>query len=390
MKRAVASLGAVGFGAAIMYWLDPQNGRRRRAEVRNQAIHWIHLLDNAADVVSCDAANRVRGLVAHLASSLESRPIDDSVLVERIRSALGRVSSHPHAIEVTSQEGRIRLKGPVLARELSPVFSSVSRVPGVKSVENALEPHQQPGTVPALQGQPQPRRHVPELLQENWSPTARLVVGGVGLFASSWGMKRRHSVGALAELSGAGLLLRSATNLPIKRIFGIGPDPRVIEIRKSIEIDALPDEVFAVCNAFELFPRFMRHVRRVSRSSNGTYHWRVTGPAGIDVEWDAVVTSVVPGKLLAWKTETGATVAHAGVLSFEPGHHGGTRLDVHMSYRPPFGVIGHVFAKLLGVAPKKQIDDDLLRLKSLLEQGKATGREETVYLDELAADGLYH
>jgi uncharacterized membrane protein len=40
-------------------------------------------------------------------------------------------------------------------------------------------------------------------------------------------------------------------------------------------------------------------------------------------------------------------------------------------------------AALLGADPKQQLDDDLLRLKSLLERGKATGREERVTRDRL-------
>ena len=37
-------------------------------------------------------------------------------------------------------------------------------------------------------------------------------------------------------------------------------------------------------------------------------------------------------------------------------------------------------AALLGADPKRQLDDDLLRLKSLLERGKASGHEERVTL----------
>jgi hypothetical protein len=40
-------------------------------------------------------------------------------------------------------------------------------------------------------------------------------------------------------------------------------------------------------------------------------------------------------------------------------------------------------ARLLGADPKRQMDDDLVRLKSLLERGKATGRAGPVTLEEL-------
>jgi len=41
-----------------------------------------------------------------------------------------------------------------------------------------------------------------------------------------------------------------------------------------------------------------------------------------------------------------------------------------MRYGPPAGVLGHGFAKLLGVDPKTELDEDLMRLKSFLETGK--------------------
>jgi uncharacterized membrane protein len=48
----------------------------------------------------------------------------------------------------------------------------------------------------------------------------------------------------------------------------------------------------------------------------------------------------------------------------------GTRIEVHMTYRPPGGVLGHALAHILGWDPKSRIDDDIVRMKSLLEDGK--------------------
>jgi uncharacterized membrane protein len=383
MRRSIATLAAAGLGAAAMYWLDPQNGKRRRAEARNQAVHAIHRFNTGADVVSRDAKNRLRGAFAHLAAARRATDVDDPTLVARARSALGRVTSHAHAVQVSAKDGCIDLTGSVLEDERQAVLGAMTHVRGVRQIENHLKAYEKAGEVPELQGNARVRRHVPELLQENWSPTARLMTGLGGAFASTWGVRHPNPIGALAAVLGGGVLLRSLTNLPIKRAFGVGPSERVVSINKTIEIDAPVGEVFDACNAFEIFPRFMRHVHRITRSADGKYHWTVTGPAGFEVEWDAVVTRLVPGKLLAWRTEPGATIAHAGILRFDPTTNGGTRLDIRMSYRPPAGTVGHVLAKLLGADPKKQMDDDLVRLKSLLEQGKATGREETVYADEI-------
>lgn len=40
-----------------------------------------------------------------------------------------------------------------------------------------------------------------------------------------------------------------------------------------------------------------------------------------------------------------------------------------MSYSPPAGVLGHGIAVLLGADPKRQMDDDLARMKEFIERG---------------------
>jgi len=123
----------------------------------------------------------------------------------------------------------------------------------------------------------------------------------------------------------------------------------------------------------------MEHVREVRVTGDGRWHWRVSGPSGIEVEWDAEVTRADPGRLIAWKTVENASVESSGTVRFVP-ERNGTRVDVSLTYNPPLGALGHAVAALLGGDPKKQLDDDLLRLKSLLEQGKATGHESQVTL----------
>jgi uncharacterized membrane protein len=83
----------------------------------------------------------------------------------------------------------------------------------------------------------------------------------------------------------------------------------------------------------------------------------------------------------------GAEFANAGTVRFE-GRDGATRLTVRLSYRPPAGALGNGLAALFGKDPKRALDDDLARLKSLLEQGKATGRMGPVRKDELRGHGV--
>ena len=79
-------------------------------------------------------------------------------------------------------------------------------------------------------------------------------------------------------------------------------------------------------------------------------------------------------------------IANAGVIRFEPTDDGGTRVDIRLSYNPPAGALGHLAALLFGDDPKSAMDEDLVRLKSLLEEGKASAPGKKVTREELAAE----
>jgi uncharacterized membrane protein len=98
----------------------------------------------------------------------------------------------------------------------------------------------------------------------------------------------------------------------------------------------------------------------------------------MSLEWEAETTAFVPNQVIGWKSLGGAPVQHAGIVRFQSDR-GGTRIDIQMSYNPPAGAIGHAVASMLGADPKHMMDQDLVRLQSLLESGKTTahGREVT-------------
>jgi uncharacterized membrane protein len=62
----------LGLGAALMYFYDPQAGRRRRADVRNQLDSAQRRLQHARHVVERDARNRYQGLVAETRGAIEA------------------------------------------------------------------------------------------------------------------------------------------------------------------------------------------------------------------------------------------------------------------------------------------------------------------------------
>jgi BON domain-containing protein len=146
-----ALLIGLGLGIGLMYFLDPQRGRRRRALVRDKLVHSSRVSTDALGAAGVDLGHRVTGLVARARSVLTRKPVDDSVLVERVRAKLGRTVSHPHAISVVSTDGVVRLHGPVLQSEIQRLIRTITRVRGVHRVINQLDAHSSAGHIPALQ-----------------------------------------------------------------------------------------------------------------------------------------------------------------------------------------------------------------------------------------------
>lgn len=196
-------------GAGLMYFLDPDCGRRRRALVRDQWASAVNHMDHAIAETARDLDNRVTGLVSELGSLVSHDAASDSVVEARVRSKLGRVVSHPHGITVTARKGRVTLSGPILANEVEPLLAAMAEVRGVCEVENRLEPHEQPGEHPALQGGRRRRGEQPEYLQENWSPTMWLAAGTLAA-VPALSLARRLGLGSLVPLAlGAALIART-------------------------------------------------------------------------------------------------------------------------------------------------------------------------------------
>ena len=356
--------------AAAMYWLDPQSGPRRRALVRDQLKHSGHSAKRFVTKAGRDIEHRAQGTYHESLSWMRRRAVDDRKLEERVRAELGRLTSHAGAIQVSCTDGMVRLEGDVLESELASVLRGVGRVRGVRDVSNALQVHASAEGIPSLQGSTdvQPQRF--EYLQDNWSPGPRLLAAaaGVVLLAASVGRQRAAAL-ALTSL-GLAALVRSTINRPLSSLIGssaVAEDGIVVQ--KSIHVHATPEEAYDAWRDLERFPQFMSHVREVKALGDNKYRWSVDGPANIPVTWESEITADVPNELIAWHTLENSPVQSAGIVQFEASSYGGTRIHVRMSYRPPGNVAGQTIAKIFGRDPKRQMDDDLMRFKSYLEEG---------------------
>lgn len=364
-------LGGVSVGAGLMYLLDPERGRQRRAAAGGKATHALHAGGGALGKASRDLANRGRGVVARAGSRLRRDQAEDRVVEDRVRSRLGRIVSHPHAVEVLAIDGEVTLAGDVLASEAGPLLAAARSVRGVRRVDDQLRVHDGPEDVPSLQG------GVDRLGRPRaaWPPAGRLLAATAGGALAVSGFRRGDTLGKALGVAGLGLIAR-----------GLLPSGNgVVEIHKTLKVNAPIEDVFAFWADFESFPRFMANVLEVRRTGENCWHWVARGPAGTQLEWDADLTAFDPDRAIAWESLPGSAIQNSGRVEFQPVGPDATQVHIRVRYSPPAGALGHGVAALLGRDPKTEMDEDMIRFKSLIEDGKATAHGETVTRSEVAA-----
>lgn len=209
VREAAIAAGCAAAGGAIVWFLDPDRGRRRRALAADQVRHARRKIADTAGITARDAQNRMHGLAA--AARRDHRPVEDAVLVERVRAELGRLVRYPRSVDVTAEDGAVTLSGEVLSDELGRLVSKACRIGGVREVRNHLGVRAVAGLqeVPA---RPEPRF---ELLQTHWAPAPRALVSATAAGMVGLGLKRHDPAGLAAAAAGALLLGRAVFNRPL-------------------------------------------------------------------------------------------------------------------------------------------------------------------------------
>jgi len=137
-----------------------------------------------------------------------------------------------------------------------------------------------------------------------------------------------------------------------------------------VTIERPVSQVYAFWQRLENLPRFMRHVKSVTVRDARHSHWVVRTVGEKLVEWDAEIIEQRENEMISWRSMPGADVDNAGSVWFSPTASGiGTEVRVSLKYAPPIGKAAVVAAKLLGRDADSEIQEDLNRLKGLLETG---------------------
>lgn len=184
----------IAIGAGLMFLFDPRRGGARRAIVRQKSARAAHEVEEAFGIGARDLSHRVSGIASLAFGKRRPANATDDVLVARVRSKLGRLSRHPHAIEVVAKgDGMIELRGPVLRDDVERVLSGISHVRGVRAIDDDLDVHETAEDVPGLQGGD---RRVPT--RPLFTPATRLVLGLAAAGLSLASFLKGYPLGLLA------------------------------------------------------------------------------------------------------------------------------------------------------------------------------------------------
>ncbi|MCU7723957.1 SRPBCC family protein [Actinoplanes sp. KI2] len=186
------------------------------------------------------------------------------------------------------------------------------------------------------------------------------------------GRRRRRLIavtGAIAGITALDLL----TAVRATRVQGNGTARKggPMDLTATTTIRKPASEVYAFWRDLENLPTFMAHLEQVRGTGDRMSHWVAAAPFGRDVEWDAEIIEETPAEKIAWRSTGDADVPNAGTVRFVPAPDGmSTEVYVSLVYDIPGGSVGKAVAKYFGEEPHQQLDDDLRRLKQVLETGE--------------------
>jgi uncharacterized membrane protein len=141
---------------------------------------------------------------------------------------------------------------------------------------------------------------------------------------------------------------------------------------KTIRVRAPIGEVYRFWRNFENLPQFMEHVESVQKldADGSMTHWKLKGPLGVSVEYDARLTQDEDNKSIGWNSTSGS-MQTTGIVTFtEVDDY--TEIHVLMQwYDPPAGALGEAVSRMLQ-NPEKMLEEDLQRFKNLAESRAGT------------------
>lgn len=188
--------------------------------------------------------------------------------------------------------------------------------------------------------------------------------------------KRRFLPGLAMMVAGGLMLYRGKTgHCDVYEALGVDTVEESSDaglcIEKVLTINRPRQQVYEFWHDLENLPRFMQHLESVQVTGEKTSHWKARGPGGLTVEWDAVMMDDYPEQQIGWHSVGEPDLPNKGTVEFKtaPGDRG-TEVKVSIYYYPPGGAAGRAAAKVAHAVNAQQLEEDLKRLKQILETGE--------------------
>lgn len=134
----MALFAGIGIGAAVMYFLDPDRGTRRRHVLADKARRGLRVTGRELHDAAENARNHTKGKVLDMSHRMTEDPVDDARLVERVRAELGHHVERARAIEVSAENGRVTLTGSLPFDQIDSAAKTAASVRGVREIDNRL------------------------------------------------------------------------------------------------------------------------------------------------------------------------------------------------------------------------------------------------------------
>jgi uncharacterized membrane protein len=229
-------------------------------------------------------------------------------------------------------------------------------------------------------------QHRSQRAEKNVGSSERAVSVAAGSILALLGLRRASLPGLLIAAVGGAMIHRGVTGhcyaydkLGIDTLHGEKAAPTAeeitdsgIHVEQSFLINRSPEDLYQFWRNFENLPSIMSHLNAVKVNGNRST-WTAQAPriAGGSVEWEAEITADEPNRRIAWKSLAGSSVDTVGEITFNHAMGDrGTEVHVSLEYVPPGGIMGHWLATAFGLAPRRQIHEDLRNFKRIMEVGE--------------------
>jgi len=148
---SLAAVGCLAFGAGLMYFLDPERGRGRRAWARDKTMKYARETGQAAQGYGKYAADHLKGY-AHetrsaasaamestrnaASSAMDSAKATGQQLVDKVKGALGKITGAKN-VNVNDNAGRLTLTGSAAPTDVE-VILTTCRTAGASDIDNRI------------------------------------------------------------------------------------------------------------------------------------------------------------------------------------------------------------------------------------------------------------